>query len=91
MDVENWHHGSFNLCVPVVVDGWKRKQQPGGRVLLRFPPLYRVGDAFRPGNGDEKIRWEAGAYAWLQENSLDIPIHGFATSSSETVGVFFLQ
>ncbi|GIK04890.1 hypothetical protein Aspvir_008988 [Aspergillus viridinutans] len=86
-DVENWHHGSFNLCVPVVVGGWKRKQQPGGRVLLRFPLPYRVGDAFRPGNGDEKIRCEAGAYAWLQENCPDVPIpklYGFSTSTGET-------
>jgi hypothetical protein len=87
-DVENWHHGSFNLCVPVVVGGWKQKQQPGGRVLLRFPLPYRVGDAFRPGNGDEKIRCEAGAYAWLQENCPDVPIpklYGFSTSTGETV------
>lgn len=87
-DVENWHHGSFNLCVPVVVGGWKQKKQPGGRVLLRFPLPYRVGDAFRPGNGDEKIRCEAGAYAWLQENCPDVPIpqlYGFSTSTGETV------
>ncbi|KAJ9248068.1 hypothetical protein C8Q69DRAFT_186948 [Paecilomyces variotii] len=86
-DVENWRHGSFNLCVPVVVNGWKWKQQPGERVLLRFPLPYRVGDAFRPGNGDEKIRCEAGAYAWLQENCPDVPIpklYGFATSTGET-------
>lgn len=45
-DVENWYHGSFNVCIPEIVDRWKQKQQPGGRVLLRFPLPYRVGDAF---------------------------------------------
>lgn len=52
-DIENWHHGSFNVCIPVAIDAWKGKQQPGRRVLLRCPLPYRVGEAFRPGNGDE--------------------------------------
>lgn len=93
-DVENWHHGSFNLCVPVTVTDWKRRQQPGKRVLLRFPLPCRVGDAFHPGNGDEKIRCEAGAYAWLQENCPDVPIpilYGFATSTGQTVRHFILS
>lgn len=91
-DVEKWHHGSFNLCVPVTINDWKWKQQPGKRVLLRFPLPYRVGEAFRPGNGDEKIQCEAGGYTWLQENCPDVPIpklYGFSTSTGETVWVFF--
>ncbi|PLB53810.1 hypothetical protein P170DRAFT_451803 [Aspergillus steynii IBT 23096] len=39
-----------------------------------------------PGNADEKIRCEAGAYAWLQHNCPDIPIprlYGFALSTGE--------
>jgi hypothetical protein len=66
-ETEDWLHGSFNVCVPVTVDN-------GKRVLVRFPPPYRVGEAFRPGNGDEKIRCEAGTYAWLQENCPMVPI-----------------
>lgn len=80
---ENWLHGSFNVCVPVAIDGWNKK-----RVLIRFPLPYRIGEAFRPGNGDEKIRCEAGSYAWLQENCPDVPIpslYGFALSTGETV------
>ncbi|KFY79015.1 hypothetical protein V498_08999 [Pseudogymnoascus sp. VKM F-4517 (FW-2822)] len=71
-DAENWYHG---------------KEQPGQRVLIRFPLPYRVGEAFHPGNGDEKIRCEAGTYAHLQENCPEIPIprlYGFATSDGET-------
>lgn len=55
--------------------------------MLRFPLLYRVGDAFRPGKRDEKVRCEAGAYAWLEENCPDVPIlklYGFSTSTGET-------
>ncbi|KAI9721625.1 MAG: hypothetical protein M1828_005116 [Chrysothrix sp. TS-e1954] len=51
---------------------------------MRFPLPYKVGEAFRPGNADEKIRCEAGAYAWLRENCADVPIphlYGFAVSS----------
>lgn len=86
--VENWRHGSFNVCIPVTIDDWAGKQQRGRRVLLRFPLPYRVGEVFRPGNGDEKIRCEAGTYAWLEENCPDVPIprlYGFAMSTGETV------
>ncbi|KAJ0417842.1 hypothetical protein BJY00DRAFT_288788 [Aspergillus carlsbadensis] len=40
-----------------------------------------------PGNGDEKVRCEAGAYAWLQENCPDVAIpelYGFALSTGQT-------
>ena len=85
-DIVDWFHGSFNVCIPVTIKDWKRR--PGGRILLRLPLPYRVGEAFRPGNGDEKVRCEAGTYAWLQENCPDVPIpqlYGFAMSTGETV------
>ncbi|KAI9038762.1 uncharacterized protein KD926_010497 [Aspergillus affinis] len=81
-DTENWLHGSFNVCVPITIDSWD-----GKRVLLRFPLPYRIGESFRPGNCDEKVRCEAGSYAWLQENCPDVPIpklYGFALSTGET-------
>lgn len=80
---ENWLHGSFNVCIPITIDSWGRQ-----RVLMRFPLPYRIGEDFRPGNGDEKIQCEAGSYAWLQENCPDVPIpklFGFALSTGETV------
>jgi hypothetical protein len=80
---ESWLHGSFNVCVPITIDDWN-----GKRVLIRFPLPYRVGEAVRPGNGDEKVRYEAGTYAWLQENCADVPIphlYGFGLSTGETV------
>ena len=86
-EMKDWLHGSFNVCVPVTIDHWKGKQ-PGRRVLLRFPLPYRVGEAFQPGNGDEKIRCEAGTYAWLQKHCAEVPIpqlYGFAVSTGETV------
>ncbi|KAF7158008.1 hypothetical protein CNMCM6106_004297 [Aspergillus hiratsukae] len=57
-------HGSFNLCVPVTVEEF-------GRVIIRFPLPYRVGDSFHPGNSDEKVKCEAGTYAWLQQEFYD--------------------
>ncbi|QKX62018.1 uncharacterized protein TRUGW13939_09174 [Talaromyces rugulosus] len=84
---EDWFRGSFNVCIPVTIDNWTDRRQPGHRVMLRFPLPYRVGEDFRPGNGDEKIQCEAGAYAWLEQNCPDVPIprlYGFALSTGET-------
>ncbi|EER28632.1 hypothetical protein D8B26_001096 [Coccidioides posadasii str. Silveira] len=84
---QDWLNGSFNVCVPVTIDNWKCKEQPGNRVLLRFPLPYRVGGASQEGNGNEKIQCEAGTYAWLQENCPEVPIpqlYGFALSTGET-------
>jgi len=84
-----WRHGSFNLCVPCVVD-----VDPSARpnvprhVLLRFPLPYRVGEATNPGNSDEKINCEAATYAWLQENCPSVPIpklYGFGLSTNQRV------
>ncbi|OJD15684.1 hypothetical protein AJ78_04060 [Emergomyces pasteurianus Ep9510] len=87
-DYDDWVHGSFNVCVPVTVSSdWKGKMQPSQRLMLRFPLKYRVGDSFQPGNGDEKLRCEAGTYAWFQQNAADVPIpqlYGFGLSTGET-------
>ncbi|KZF21067.1 hypothetical protein L228DRAFT_253632 [Xylona heveae TC161] len=79
-DVGEWMNGSFNICVPVRVEGL-------GRVIIRFPLPYRVGESFCPGNGDEKVRCEAGTYAWMQEFCPSIPIprfYGFAVRSGQS-------
>lgn len=87
-DSADWLHGSCNVCIPVTVAGLKPELQPGNRVLVRFPLPYRVGEFSKPGNSDEKVRCEAGAYAWLEENCPDIPIprlYGFGMGTGETV------
>jgi hypothetical protein len=33
-NMEDWFRGSFNVCVPVIIDNWKSRQQPGQRVIL---------------------------------------------------------
>ncbi|KAL5334630.1 hypothetical protein BJX70DRAFT_411134 [Aspergillus crustosus] len=81
-DSNEWLHGSYNVCIPVDLS----TSNSPTRVLLRIPLPYRVGEHFRPGNADEKIRCEAGTYAWLEENCPDIPIpqlYGFAMSTGE--------
>jgi hypothetical protein len=80
-DIDHWMHGSFNLCVPVTVDGL-------GRVIIRFPLPYRVGDKFCSGNGDEKVKCEAGTYAWMHQYCPTVPIprlYGFALSTGHCV------
>ncbi|OJD12427.1 hypothetical protein AJ78_06978 [Emergomyces pasteurianus Ep9510] len=78
-DMVDWMNGSFNLCVPVRVEGFKR-------VIVRFPLPYRVGEHPCPGNGEEKVRCEAGAYAWLQQECSEVPIpdlYGFGLSAGQ--------
>lgn len=69
---ESWIHGSFNICLPVYIDNWRKR--PGGRVMIRFPLPFKVGDSNFPGNVEEKIRCEAATYIWIRENCPDVPI-----------------
>ncbi|KAL4952162.1 hypothetical protein BDW69DRAFT_195865 [Aspergillus filifer] len=40
VDVEDWIHGSFNVCIRVDIDGLKGR--PGKLVMIRLPPPYRI-------------------------------------------------
>ncbi|KAL2810933.1 hypothetical protein BDW59DRAFT_177109 [Aspergillus cavernicola] len=91
-DSGDWLHGSCNVCIPVTISGLNPTLQPGNRVLVRFPLPYRVGESSKPGNSDEKVRCEAGTYAWLEENCPDIPIprlYGFGMGTGETLPIMF--
>lgn len=80
-----WLHGSLNVCIPVYL---KSREQAQPSLLVRMPLPYRVGEKPNPGNGDEKIRCEAGTYAWVQQNCPEIPIpqlFGFGLSTGQTV------
>ncbi|KKK22777.1 hypothetical protein ARAM_007695 [Aspergillus rambellii] len=84
-EVEDWIDGSFNICIRV--DVYRIDQILGQQVMIRFPLPYRVGQNVCPGNADEKIHYETGTYAWLQENCPDIPIprlYGFGLSTGKT-------
>ncbi|KKZ64744.1 hypothetical protein EMCG_09348 [[Emmonsia] crescens] len=88
VDVKDWIDGSFNVCIRVDIDG--RERDGGNKLMIRFPLPYRVGEDPCPGNADEKIRCEAGTYAWLQENCPDVPIphlYGFGLSTGQTFTV----
>ncbi|GLA68231.1 hypothetical protein AtubIFM55763_003300 [Aspergillus tubingensis] len=85
VDVEEWIHGSFNVCIRVEVDSQGR--DPRKQLMIRFPLPYRIGENSCPGNADEKVRCEAGTYSWLQENCPTIPIpqlYGFGLSTGQT-------
>lgn len=88
-DQADWVHGSFNLCVPVTITAWRKT-----RVIIRFPLPYRVGEDFRPGNADEKLRCEAGAYTWLQSHCPSVPIprlYGFGLSTGQSVSHYIVS
>ncbi|OGM43005.1 hypothetical protein ABOM_009277 [Aspergillus bombycis] len=71
-EVKEWIAGSFNVCIPVDIDG-----QDGDalkRVLIRFPLPYKVGEIQHPGNADEKLRCEAATFIWIRQNCTSIPI-----------------
>lgn len=84
--LDDWIHGSFNMCVPVYVKNWKKCLAK--RVMIRFPLPYKVGEENFPGNAEEKLRCEAATYIWIHENCPDVPIPqllGFAFDDNQCV------
>lgn len=69
-ETEDWLHGSFNVCVPVTVDN-------GKRVLVRFPLPYRVGEAFRPGNGMRRFDARQGHTLGFKRTAPWCRFHGY--------------
>ncbi len=65
--VNEWLHGSFNICIPIYVNETKQ-------VMIRFPLPYKVGELACPGNAAEKLRTEVATYAWIQSHCPDVPI-----------------
>jgi len=64
---EDWLSGSFNLCIPVDIE-----RHP--RVLVRLPFPHRFRSHTSPGMASEKIRNEAGTFAWLSKHCPNVPI-----------------
>lgn len=84
--LDDWIHGSFNICLPVQVKDWKKR--PEKRVMIRFPLPYKVGEEDFSGNAEEKLRCEAATYIWIQGNCPDVPIPqllGFAFCDNQCV------
>lgn len=71
-DVNEWVHGSFNVCIPLYVN--KHGQDLGKRALIRFPLPYKIGEFKNPGNVDEKLRCEAATFIWIHTHCPEIPI-----------------
>lgn len=65
--IDEWVHGSFNVCIPIYVHAQKR-------VVIRFPLPYKIGESTNQGNAEEKLRCEAATYAWTQSHCPSIPI-----------------
>ena len=83
-----WNYGSFNLCLPVSVINWRKR--PGGRVIIRFPLPFKVGESKFPGNSDEKLRCEVATYAWIGKNCPEVPLPylwGFTFANGSSVSL----
>jgi hypothetical protein len=86
-DSSDWITGSFNMCIPVDINT-RRKPELPVQAILRFPLPFAVGETFRPGSMDEKLRCEAATYIWLRENCPSVPIPrllGMAFPGTQTV------
>lgn len=84
--VDDWIHGSYNMCLPVYVKSWGK--HPETRVMIRFSLPYKLGGEEFPGNAEEKLRCEAAAYTWIQANCPGVPIPqllGFAFRDDQCV------
>lgn len=91
VDVEDWIHGSFNVCIRIDVEFQGKDHDK--QLMIRFPLPYRIGENCCPGNADQKVRCEVGTYAWLQENCPSVPIprlYGFGLSTGHTVCHFYI-
>ncbi|PWY94186.1 hypothetical protein BO94DRAFT_485992 [Aspergillus sclerotioniger CBS 115572] len=81
-DSKEWLSGTFNVCIPVYVDGVRTCPS----LLVRLPLPYRIGEKSNQGNADEKVLCEAGTYAWLQQDCPEVPVprlYGFGLSTGQ--------
>lgn len=63
-----WLQGEFNLCVPINVSG----RRP--RLLIRCPFPHRFSFDRVPDLAEEKLRTEAGTFAWISKFCARVPI-----------------
>lgn len=84
-DRTEWKFGDFNVCVPLTIPHLRR------RLMLRCPFPFMLG---QPETAnlmiDEKLRCEAGTYAWISRNCPQVPIlklWGFGLPSGIMVGI----
>ncbi|KAF4987525.1 hypothetical protein FDECE_15401 [Fusarium decemcellulare] len=73
-DVAEWIHGSYNAIIPIHIDEAAQGSRLPPQAIIRFPLPYKVGEDFRPGNSDEKLRSEAATYCWMRQNCPEIPV-----------------
>ncbi|KAJ0419620.1 hypothetical protein BJY00DRAFT_302025 [Aspergillus carlsbadensis] len=71
-EVKEWIAGSFNVCIPVDING--QDHNTPKRVLIRFPLPYKVGETQHPGNADENLRADAATFIWIRQNCPTIPM-----------------
>lgn len=85
---EEWLYGSYNVCVRA--DLGSSSQTADTQLLIRFALPYKIGEETFRGNADEKVRTEAGTYAWLEQNCPTIPtphLYGFGLTGDKHVSL----
>jgi hypothetical protein len=70
---EHWIWGSYNICLPLVIERTKNTTSLPLQAILRFALPFRCGEEYGPGNVEEKLRCEAATYIWLQRHCPSIP------------------
>ncbi|KAL3479030.1 hypothetical protein BJX99DRAFT_245228 [Aspergillus californicus] len=81
-DESDLFFGSYNVCIPVYVD-----LPSDERVLVRIPLPFKIGEANKPGNVEEKLRCKVATYIWIHENRPTVPIptlYGIALPDGQT-------
>ena len=87
-ELSEWIHGSFNACIPIYISETVQSPNLPRRAIIRFALPYKIGEAYCPGNIDEKLRCEAATYIWLQRHCPEIPIprlFGFGFPGKQSV------
>lgn len=64
-EVKEWISGSFNVCIPVYIDGGDNTVPRN--VLIRFLLPFKVGETQRPDNANEKLRSETATFIWVRQ------------------------
>lgn len=70
-----WEIGRFNICVLVETHSLGKT----AKMIFRCQKEYQLGEKWFPGVAEEKVRVEAGTYAWIEEHCPEVRIpHLFA-------------
>lgn len=83
--MEDWIHGSFNVCIRVEIEG-----NPGRQVMIRFPLPYRIGENCRQGMRMRRSVVKLGPMSGLKRTVRLSLFHIFMASGYLTAKLYVL-